>query len=200
MPRYIALLRGINLGGHTVKMDKLKKHFEELGFKNVETFIASGNVIFESASSNAAALEKKITGHLEKSLGFPAMTFLRTDEEIAAVLEHEACRELGARALYIGFLASELSKESHARVLSYSTKSDQFYVSGRHVYWVCGTHMSDSPFFRIGIEKAAGVKTTVRNVTTIAKLADKYSSRRQMADGGRQKPAGKKSAKKRSAK
>jgi len=49
MPRYVALLRGINLGGHTVKMDRLKKLFEELGLKNVETFIASGNVIFESA-------------------------------------------------------------------------------------------------------------------------------------------------------
>src|ERR1700690_628604 len=104
MPRYVALLRGINLGGHTVKMARLKELFEELGFKKVETFIASGNVIFESASKSAPALEKKIAAHLEKSLGFPAMTFLRTDEELAAVLEHEACAELGARALYIGFL------------------------------------------------------------------------------------------------
>jgi uncharacterized protein (DUF1697 family) len=191
MPRYIALLRGLNLGGHTVKMDKLKKHFEELGYKNVETFIASGNVIFETASTNAAALEKKITAHIEKSLGFPAMTLLRTDEEIAAVLEHEACRDLGARALYIGFLASELPKESHARLMSHSTESDQFHVSGRHVYWVCRTHMSDSPFFRIGIEKAAGVKTTVRSVTTIAKLAEKYPARGQPTDGGRRKPPAK---------
>ncbi len=58
MPRYIALLRGVNLGGHTVKMDRLKKLFEELGFKKVETFIASGNVIFETGSKNAAALVK----------------------------------------------------------------------------------------------------------------------------------------------
>lgn len=196
MPRYIALLRGINLGGHTVKMDKLKRHFEELGLRNVETFIASGNVIFETASANAAALEKKITAHIEKQLGFPAMTFLRTDEELAAVLEHEACQELGARALYIGFLASELPKESHARLMSYSTKSDEFHVSGRHVYWLCRTNMSDSPFFRIGIEKAAGVKCTVRNVTTVAKLADKYPSRRQTADGGQRKaPARKRKAK-----
>src|ERR1039458_910825 len=101
MPRYVALLRGINLGGHTVKMDRLKKLFEELGLKNVETFIASGNVVFESASKNAGALEKKIAVHLEKSLGFPAATFLRTDQELAAVLEHEALGDFGAQTVYI---------------------------------------------------------------------------------------------------
>jgi uncharacterized protein (DUF1697 family) len=174
MPRYIALLRGINLGGHTVKMDRLKKLFEELRFKKVETFIASGNVIFESASKSAGALEKKISAHLEKSLGFPALTFIRTDAELAAVLDHEACAELGARALYIGFLQDELPKESHAKLMKHSTESDQFHVNGREVYWVCRTNMSDSPFFRLGIEKAAGVKATVRNVTTVAKLVEKY--------------------------
>jgi uncharacterized protein (DUF1697 family) len=174
MPRYIALLRGVNLGGHTVKMAELKKLFEAIGLKNVETFIASGNVIFESGSKNAAALEKKIAAHLEESLGFPAMTFLRTDSELAAVLEHEACAELGTRALYIGFLHDELSRESHAKLMKHSTKSDQFHANGREVYWVCRTNMSDSPFFRIGIEKAAGVKATVRNVTTISKLVEKY--------------------------
>ncbi|HEV8410322.1 MAG TPA: DUF1697 domain-containing protein [Gemmatimonadaceae bacterium] len=177
MPRYIALLRGVNLGGHTVKMDRLRKLFEEMGFKKVETFIASGNVIFESGSRNAAALEKKIAAHLEKSLGFPAMTFLRTDSELAAVLEHDACSELGTRALYIGFLQEDLSKESHAKLMKHSTKSDQFHATKREIYWVCRTHMSDSPFFRIGIEKAAGVKATVRNVTTVARLVDKYPAK-----------------------
>jgi hypothetical protein len=68
--RYIALLRGINVGGHTVKMDRLAKLFEEIGLKNVETFIASGNVIFESASNDADALERKVATHLERSLGY----------------------------------------------------------------------------------------------------------------------------------
>jgi uncharacterized protein (DUF1697 family) len=179
MPRYIALLRGVNLGGHTVKMDRLKKLFEELGYKNVETFIASGNVIFESASKNAAALEKKIAVHLEQSLGFPALTFIRTDAELARVLEHDACADLGARALYIGFLQQELSKESHAKLVKHGTKSDQFYANGREIYWVCRTNMSASPFFRIGIEKGAGVTATVRSVTTIAKLVEKYPWKRK---------------------
>ena len=159
MPRYIALLRGINLGGHTVKMDRLKKLFEELGLKNVETLIASGNVIFESTSKNAAALEKKIAEHLEKSLGFPAATYLRTAEQMAAVLEHEALQDLRANTVYIGFLSEPPSKAAHAKLMSHSTKSDEFHVREREVYWLCSTHMSESPFFRIGIEKALGMKS-----------------------------------------
>lgn len=174
MPRYVALLRGINLGGHTVKMDKLKKHFEELGFKKVETFIASGNVVFETTSKSVATLERKITAHLEESLGFPAMTFLRTDRELAEILEHDALAEPRPRSVYIAFLSAEPSKEARAKLMSYRTKIDDFHVNGRHVYWLCQTHMSDSPFFRVGLEKALGTKATVRNVTTVAKLVEKY--------------------------
>ncbi|MGH7654387.1 MAG: DUF1697 domain-containing protein [Gemmatimonadaceae bacterium] len=174
MPRYVALLRGINLGGHTVKMDKLRKHFEELGFKKVETFIASGNVIFEATAKNAATLEKKIGMHLERSLGFPAMTFLRTDRELAAVLEHKALNEPRPQSVYIAFLAAEPSQEACTKLMSFRSKTDDFHIHGREVYWLCKTHMSDSPFFRVGLEKALGTKATVRNVTTVAKLVDKY--------------------------
>jgi len=174
VPRYIALLRGINLGGHTVKMDRLKKHFEELGFRNVETFIASGNVIFESPSKGGAALEKKIAAHLEKSLGFPAMTFLRTDRELAEVLEHDALGEPRPNSVYVAFLSAPPPKDACAKLMSYRSKTDDFHVSGREVYWLCKTHMSDSPFFRVGLEKALGVKATVRNVTTVTKLVEKY--------------------------
>ncbi len=179
MPRYIALLRGVNLGGHTVKMVELKKLFEQLGLKKVETFIASGNVIFESTSKNAEVLEKKIAAHLEKSLGFPAMTFLRTDQELAAVLDHEVLESAEAHSIYIGFLAAKPSKESHAKLMSHRTKVDDFHVNGREAYWICKTHMSDSPFFRVGLEKALGVKVTVRNVTTVAKLVEKYPGKRK---------------------
>ena len=174
MPRYVALLRGVNLGGHTVKMDRLKKHFEELGLIKVETFIASGNVIFESRTTGVAALEKKIAAHLEQSLGFPAMTFLRTDKELAAVLEHDALAEPRPPSVYVAFLSAPPSKEACARLMSYRSKTDDFHVSGREVYWLCKTHMSDSPFFRVGLEKALGTKATVRNVTTVTKLVEKY--------------------------
>ncbi|NTU66209.1 MAG: DUF1697 domain-containing protein, partial [Chloroflexi bacterium] len=64
MLRYVAFLRAINVGGHTVKMDALRRHFAALGFAGVEKFIASGNVVFDTTARNTHALEKKIEQHL----------------------------------------------------------------------------------------------------------------------------------------
>jgi uncharacterized protein (DUF1697 family) len=87
MPRFIAFLRAINVGGHTVKMDGLRRIFESLGFSSVETFIASGNVIFETRRKNASALERKIASALDNALEYEVATFLRTDEEVVAIAQ-----------------------------------------------------------------------------------------------------------------
>jgi uncharacterized protein (DUF1697 family) len=78
MPKFVAFLRAINVGGHLVKMDELRGLFEALGFTNVETFIASGNVIFDSKATNVKSLERKIEKHLEASLGYAVTTFIRS--------------------------------------------------------------------------------------------------------------------------
>ena len=83
--RYIAFLRGINLGGHNVKMDRLRVLFEELGLGDVTTFIASGNVIFDSDERDADTLADRIEAHLAQALGYDVPTFLRTDVELARV-------------------------------------------------------------------------------------------------------------------
>ena len=89
MHRYIAFLRAINVGGHTVKMDALRKHFSKMGFTNVETFIASGNVLFDADDDEPAALEERIAHELESRLGYPVGTFLRTPAEFAAIVRHQ---------------------------------------------------------------------------------------------------------------
>jgi Uncharacterized protein conserved in bacteria len=78
MPRYIAFLRAINVGGHVVKMDHLKKLLESVNLSNVETFIASGNAIFESSGRTPKVLKKKIADCLLKDLGYEVATFIRT--------------------------------------------------------------------------------------------------------------------------
>src|SRR5262245_61029712 len=112
MPRHIAFLRAINVGGHTVKMATLCELFEELGFTDVSTFIASGNVIFNAPGKNTAALEKKIETHLEKALGYEVKTFVRNLPELAALAAHKAfpeARVKTAGAFCVGFLAEPLS-------------------------------------------------------------------------------------------
>ena len=81
---YIAFLRAINVGGHNIKMDVLKTIFESLNLEHVETFIASGNVIFESEKPRET-LELQIETELEKALGYEVKTFLRTQAELAEI-------------------------------------------------------------------------------------------------------------------
>ena len=79
MPKYVAFLRAINVGGHTVKMDQLRRLFEALGFSDVQTFIASGNVIFDSKSKSTKALEKKIEKYLQDCTGLRSSDLYQND-------------------------------------------------------------------------------------------------------------------------
>src|SRR5688572_3872308 len=85
--RYVALLRGINVGGNNIiKMTALKQAFEEAGFENVATYIASGNVMFE-AKGNSAALEARIEKGLSKKFGYDARVLVRSKTQLAKVLK-----------------------------------------------------------------------------------------------------------------
>src|SRR6267142_2212313 len=110
MPKYVAFLRAINVGGHVVKMDQLRSSFTELGFANVETFIASGNVIFDSKSKNTQALERKIEKHLQAVLGYAVATFVRSIAEVGEIADYKpfAGRDIENDGFYIGFLSEAL--------------------------------------------------------------------------------------------
>ena len=87
MTRYVAFLRAINVGGHVVKMEALRKLFESMGLSRVETYIASGNVIFETEARKPGALEKKIEDELKIALGYAVGTFLRSIPELTSIVE-----------------------------------------------------------------------------------------------------------------
>lgn len=84
---YIAFLRAINVGGHVVKMDRLRALFSELGLENVRTYIQSGNVFFETTETDRSALIARIEQHLFQALGYEVATCLRTVPEV----EHALC-------------------------------------------------------------------------------------------------------------
>ena len=176
MPRYVAFLRAINVGGRVVKMDALRKLFESLGLSGVETFIASGNVVFESRAA-AANLEPMIEKCLGKALGYEVATFLRTDAEVAAVAKHRPFREAEiktARAFCVGFVARPLGKEAKRAVMEFRSEIDDFHVDGREVYWLCKLGQSDSEFSNAALEKRLGIRATIRGMNTIVRLAAKY--------------------------
>ena len=179
MPRYVAFLRAINVGGHAVKMDHLRKLFEALGFSNVETFIASGNVIFESPSKNAHTLEKNIESRLHQSLGYEVATFIRTDTELANIANYKPFQQTAldaAKALNIAFLADPASNSSKRKLMALRTKIDDFQVRGREIYWLCQKKQSESAFSNAVLEKTLGVPSTLRGANTLKKMAEKYTS------------------------
>lgn len=179
MPKYVALLRAINVGGHTVRMDELRRLFGSLGLSGVETFIASGNVIFDAPRGGAKRLERRIEGALEQALGYEVATFLRTTEELAAVARHEpfAADELEAEGnvLYVAFLAEAPGEEAARKLLAHASAVDDFHVHGREVYWLSRKKLGESKFSGALLERALGAGATVRNSTTVRKLAAKYA-------------------------
>jgi uncharacterized protein (DUF1697 family) len=177
MPKYVALLRAINVGGHTVKMDYLRSLFAAIGFSNVETFIASGNVIFDSKAKDGPGLERKIEKHLQATLGYEVKTFVRAISELAAVANYRPFTEseLNTHTLYVGFLADKPSDQSSQKLLSFICEVDDLHVHGREVYWLCRAKMmSDSKFSAALTEKILGMPATFRNSTTVKKIAAKY--------------------------
>jgi uncharacterized protein (DUF1697 family) len=179
MPKYVAFLRAINVGGHTVKMDHLRSLFEALGFSNVETFIASGNVIFDSKSKSTKALEKKIESFLQQTLGYAVATFIRSTTELIAIAGYRpfSDSELNAEGhiLYVGFMADSPGSTVRENLPSLVTKVDDVHLEGREVYWLCRTKFGDSEISGALLAKTLGMPLTLRNVTTIKKLAAKYS-------------------------
>ena len=179
MTRYVALLRAINVGGHTVKMDVLRKHFARMGFANVETFIASGNVIFDASEDEPAALEERIAYELENSLGYAVATFLRTGAELAAIVRHRPFEptviDPDQHALYVGFLPRKPSAETARKIVALRTAVDEFHVHRRELYWGCRGRFSDSVVSGNVLERTIAMPMTMRNVTTVRKLAAKLA-------------------------
>ncbi|CAN5856485.1 DUF1697 domain-containing protein [soil metagenome] len=173
MTRYVAFLRAINIGGHTVRMDRLRALFEELRLGNVSTFIASGNVLFDSASKSVGATESRIERHLNGALGYPVATFLRplAQSPTIAVSHPFGGFEAHGHSLSVGFLREQPGADVRERLAALETGYDEFHLHDRQVYWLCHGRMSDSKAWGAPLDKALGTLVTFRNITTVRRLA-----------------------------
>jgi uncharacterized protein (DUF1697 family) len=175
--RYVAFLRAINVGGHTVTMARLKQIFEGMGFSDVETFIASGNVIFATPMKDAARLKKKIEAQLEKVLGYEVTTFLRSDAEVARIAAgtpFPAAKVKASKTLLVGFMDAPFSSDTAKSWLALKTGADDFHSDGREVYWLCRDGQGQSKYFNTSFEKMLKIRLTFRNMNTVVRLAAKY--------------------------
>lgn len=177
MARHVALLRGINVGGHTVKMQELRRLFESLGLSNVESVIASGNLVFESTERGTRKLEQAIERHLARALGYEVATFLRSVPElaeIAAQRHFDLAREPDGAVLYVIFLRSRPTAAVEQALRALDTDNDEAKVGKQEVYWLRRAMGKDSEVFGAKLGRLLTGEATARNMNTVQRIVQKY--------------------------
>jgi uncharacterized protein (DUF1697 family) len=175
--RHVAFLRAVNVGGHIVKMEQLRDLFKKMKFANVETFIQSGNVIFDSAEK-PEDVESIIEARLEKVLGYPVGTFVRSPAELKEIAKcgpYNAVEQKAAANIMVGFLRKPLSSDAHVVLKSLCGPIHEFRGHGREVYWLRHKLGDFSDVSGPRLEKATG-PATYRSITTVNKIIAKYCS------------------------
>jgi uncharacterized protein (DUF1697 family) len=176
MPRYVAFLRAINVGGHIVKMDHLRLLFQSFGLSSVETFIQSGNVVFETPKRNIGLLEKMIEERLSEELGYRVATFLRTGPELLELVRSEPFgrgEPANGSTLFVSFTQTPLGPAIRKALNELTTPNDQILFENREVFWLRRERTAESAEFAKLFAKKLGEATT-RNMTTVRKIAEKY--------------------------
>ena len=162
--------------GRVVKMGFLRQVFESLGFSGVETFIASGNVVFETSARNAEMLERKIEKKLREALGYDVATFIRTPAELKEIAGFDPFRQSqvhGDAGINIIFLAEVVDEMSKRKVLALRTDTDEFRVRGREIYWL-RRRKPGKVFSTVPLEKTLRRLFTIRGANTVRKLVAKH--------------------------
>lgn len=174
MTKYVAFLRAINVGGHTIiKMTDLKQMFESLGLRNVQTYIQSGNVIFESDESDTASLEGQVARQIESDSGYKTQLFVRTIQEVKSIIAKSPFTAKADETVHVAFLKEKPGKKQQEALLAFKSDADDFAVRGREVYNL-RYDREKSIFSNNFIEKILKMPGTTRNMTVIKKIAEKY--------------------------
>jgi uncharacterized protein (DUF1697 family) len=177
MPRFIAFLRGINVGGRSVKKEKLQETFSSLGFENVSTFKQSGNVIFETNAEGIHELEERIMAKLQTVLDYSVPVFLRSTEQLKSVVKMESFKGQNSEcsSFLVTFL-NELSPVAFTSQLPLTIPKSTAQVISAHgteVFSVThggGEGALPNPF----IESKLKVKATTRNLNVVRDIVEKF--------------------------
>ncbi len=174
MQRYVAFLRGMNLGGRRIKNDELKREFEQLGLGDVSCFRASGNVIFASKEKGEEKLKQRIEAGLGESLGYKVPVFLRSAAELGAVSTQEpfdsALIKASKGKLQVAFLSAAPKGKARKQALAIESKEDRLAIEGRELYWLPSGGISESDLDLKTIEAAVG-PWTMRTKGTVDQIA-----------------------------
>jgi len=185
MPVYLALFRGINVSGHNmIKMDALKKLMEAEGYGNVETYIQSGNVVFEHPETNRDKIAKDIEILMYKEYGHNVVIFILEEADLAKVVANNpyAKREpegQGVKKFFVAFLSGIPSSAGIDQLKKYNRGDDVFKVVDNVLYLKLATSAADCKLTNVFIENKMNIKATTRNWNTTLKMLEMLESRKR---------------------
>lgn len=173
--RYVALLRGINVGGNTmIKMEELRRMFEALGFERVASYINSGNFAFDARKSSESNLVEKIEAAVEKLIGKRVQVMVREQPDIERVVANNPFdgKYQSHKEMHVLFLKAELSNEQISWLTETTPSGEFFEINGREIYCHLPMGVADSYLGRGLFEKKLKAPVTARNWRTVQKLAE----------------------------
>ena len=174
MKTYVALLRGINVGGKgTLPMKELVAILESLGCMNVRTYIQSGNAVFEHASADATKLVVKLTGAIEKARGFSPQIVMLEAKQLEKIVHANPFPEAEAdpKSLHVWFLAAKAAKPNRDALTKLQAKSERFELRPGEFYLHAPDGIGRSKL-AANVERHLGVVATARNWRTVCKLLE----------------------------
>jgi uncharacterized protein (DUF1697 family) len=179
MPTYISMLRGINLGGHKlVAMERLRALFESLGYKEVRTYINSGNVIFRGGKMSTSNLSRKLEKEIEGTFGFSVPVLTKTAEEIAQAVQCNPFvkdKAIDPTKLHVTFLWQAPAANDLKKLEALVGAHDRYCCLNSEVYLYCPNGYSETKLANNTIEKLLGSGATTRNWKTVNTLHEMSS-------------------------
>ena len=177
MATHISLLRGINVSGQKkVDMKKLKQLYESLGFKEVQTYIQSGNVIFEHAATKIPELLIKIQNKIMQYFGFEVFVVIRTKHEFQKLIQNNPFAGKDESRIYVTFLSEKPKDVLMEEIEKVKGKEEEFFLSGKEIYFFCPHGYGRTKLSNNFFERKLKVAATTRNwrtVSTLLSLAQK---------------------------
>ncbi len=174
MPRYVALFGSINVGRNRLKMADLRAAFEGEGFENVETVVASGNVLFDHAERPETGLEEKLTLMMRHKFGMDSVALVRSRAALAAAIAENPFGADGEENfVHTLFLEGPVDPDGFARLQKDRTGPERLAPGTRalHIDYVAGA--GESKLVGAFIERRMGVRGTARNLRSMKRILAK---------------------------
>ncbi len=172
MTTYVAMLRGVNVGGNTLKMEWLRQACEALGLRDVQTYVQSGNIVFET-SLGVSRLAQTLKTTIDAQTRQPVTVVVRTAAELAKVIAaNPFLKQKGVdpAKLHVTFLDKASAKPPLERLDALAGKRDEYRLSGREIYLHCPINYGETKLSNAAIEKALAASATTRNWKTVTTL------------------------------